>query len=151
MTQEEKQQIYQLRLDGGGYKAIAKVLHINRDTVKAYCKRHHLNGPTQLVEFNAKVMVEKEDLCKCCNTPITRKKKGRVRKFWKKVESSGGGEDITTESLMVHAISRGFILADFNEMSVGMILDYIARYDGIQGGKEEERIKSAGQSEFDGF
>ena len=36
---------------------------------------------------------------------------------------------ITTEGLMIHALKRGLLIADFNVLSVGMILDYIMRYD----------------------
>lgn len=42
---------------------------------------------------------------------------------------------------------------DFNEMSVGMILDYIVRYDGISAGlqESEKETKEARQKDFNQF
>lgn len=59
---------------------------------------------------------------------------------------------MTTENLMVHAIKRGLLLTDFQEVSVGMILDYIERYDYLHVDKEkQEEIKRARQDEFNNF
>ena len=60
---------------------------------------------------------------------------------------------MTTESLMIHAIKRGLLLSDFDELSVGMILDYINQYDFLYFDKEysKEDIKKARQVEFDQF
>lgn len=60
---------------------------------------------------------------------------------------------MTTESLMIHAIKRGLLLNDFNELSVGMILDYINQYDFLHLDKDytEKDIKKASQDEFDQF
>ncbi len=81
MTKEQKEQIYKLRLDGLGYKTIAKTLDLNADSIKSYCKRHHLNGSRQLVALNAEVIEENNDLCKYCSNPIRKKKMGRTKKF----------------------------------------------------------------------
>ena len=81
MTNEQKEAIYKLRLQGMGYKSIAKRLDLSRDSVKSYCTRHHLNGPSQLVELNAEVIKENHDLCQYCSNPIRKKEKGRTRKF----------------------------------------------------------------------
>ena len=58
---------------------------------------------------------------------------------------------MTTEGLLVHAITRGLCVADFHEMSIGMIMDYIMRYDNLHERKEEKVIQVAGQSEFNIF
>ncbi|HHX63228.1 MAG TPA: hypothetical protein GX707_21325 [Epulopiscium sp.] len=60
---------------------------------------------------------------------------------------------MTTEMLMTHAISRGLLLRDFNMLSIGMILDYIAQYDVLRGNKAEgeEEIKQATQEHFNNF
>lgn len=60
---------------------------------------------------------------------------------------------MTTESLMIHAIKRGLLLADFQELSVGMILEYVNQYDSMCNDHRDEGIytKHAGQSEFDSF
>ena len=47
MTTEQKHEIYNLRLKGLGYKAIAKALDLSLDSVKGYCKRNHLNGTAE--------------------------------------------------------------------------------------------------------
>lgn len=55
---------------------------------------------------------------------------------------------------MVHAISRGLMLSDFHELSVGMILDYIGVYDMLHGEKEngeDNYTKSANQNDFNNF
>ncbi len=41
---EEKQQILELRQRGYGYKIIANVVGVDRDTVRGLCKRHGLQG-----------------------------------------------------------------------------------------------------------
>lgn len=60
---------------------------------------------------------------------------------------------MTTEMLMTHAISRGLVLRDFNVLSIGMILDYIAQYDGarVHQSEGEEQIKQATQVHFNAF
>lgn len=60
---------------------------------------------------------------------------------------------MTTEMLMTHAISRGLLLRDFNMLSIGMILDYIAQYDALRGNRseDEEEIKQATQEHFNNF
>jgi len=54
---------------------------------------------------------------------------------------------------MIHAIKRGLLLSDFDELSVGMILDYINQYDFLHLDKDytEKDIKKASQDEFDQF
>lgn len=58
---------------------------------------------------------------------------------------------MTTESLMIHAIRRGLLISDFNELSVGMILDYISKYDQIYIGLDNENVQKATQNEFNAF
>ena len=60
---------------------------------------------------------------------------------------------MTTESLMIHAIKRGLLLNDFNELSVGMILDYINEYDQIFNSKEsmDKGVRKAEQFDFNSF
>ena len=60
---------------------------------------------------------------------------------------------ITTEGLMIHALKRGILIADFNVLSVGMILEYINWYDWLYGGEQEEKNSTtkANQIQFDIF
>lgn len=52
---------------------------------------------------------------------------------------------------MIHAIKRGLLLADFKELSVGMLLDYISQYDALYNAHEEENVICADQSHFNQF
>lgn len=54
---------------------------------------------------------------------------------------------------MIHALKRGLLIADFYELSIGMILDYINQYDQLCSCKEteEDSNRKASQSDFDSF
>ena len=54
---------------------------------------------------------------------------------------------------MVHAISRGLMLSDFHELSVGMILDYIFCYDQLhdQDNHISDTLRSPTQDDFNAF
>lgn len=54
---------------------------------------------------------------------------------------------------MVHALKRGLLIADFHELSVGMILDYINQYDELYYSRSNEtnNIQLASQNHFDTF
>jgi endogenous inhibitor of DNA gyrase (YacG/DUF329 family) len=72
MTEVERQQINDLRLKGTGYKAISAVLGMSRDTVRGFCKRNK-------IEF-----LEQDNnqfACPCCGQAITKKARGRSRRF----------------------------------------------------------------------
>jgi len=73
MSPNQKEDIHKLRLQGLGYKAIAGELLLTVDTVKGYCKRHHLNGQVEVATSSG--------LCLQCKKPIRQKKRGRTKKF----------------------------------------------------------------------
>lgn len=52
MKQEQKELIRSLRLQGWGYKRIAKELRLNRNQVQLYCKTHGLAGAGEFVKLN---------------------------------------------------------------------------------------------------
>lgn len=81
MTEVEKQQIHELRLKGLGYKAIAAVLGLSRDSVKSYCKRNGLYGDVSVVSLNIEEMKKQSLVCLHCGKKLKQKKKGRTRKF----------------------------------------------------------------------
>ena len=81
MTEFEKQQIQDLRLKGVGYKAIAAVLGISRDSIRGYCKRNGLDGDSKVVSLNVEEKINQNLLCACCGKPIKQKKRGRNRRF----------------------------------------------------------------------
>lgn len=81
MTDLDREQIRDLRLKGVGYKAIASVLGLSRDTVRGYCKRNGLHGDSRVVSLNVEEKKKKNLLCACCSKPIKQKKRGRARRF----------------------------------------------------------------------
>ena len=81
MTPAQKETVYKLRLQGLGYKAIARDLLLSVDAVKSYCKRHHLTGPPEAVQKNVQVIEEQHGLCPHCKQPIRQKKRGRSKRF----------------------------------------------------------------------
>ena len=81
MTDYEKEQIYKLRAEGIGYKAISSLLGLNRDAVRSFCKRNRLNGEAKLVSLNIEEQKKRHHICEYCNKPLKQKKTGRVRKF----------------------------------------------------------------------
>ena len=77
MTDVEKQKIQELRVKGDGYKAIAAVLSISRDTIRGYCKRNGLDGDLTLISLKEKQ--NQNSICACCNKVIKQKEHGRRR------------------------------------------------------------------------
>lgn len=79
---EQKQQVLELRKKGYGYKSIASILQINRDSVRNLCKSHGLAGYGQPT-FN-KTDEEKTitKVCLNCGKELnTEEKRGRKPKF----------------------------------------------------------------------
>lgn len=68
MTNEQIRQLTIMRRDGAGYGRIAETLHISINTVKSWCRRHHLPGEGV-----------SGSVCENCGRPITQVA-GRKRK-----------------------------------------------------------------------
>jgi len=81
VTDIEKQQIQELRIKGVGYKAIAAVLGMSRDTVRGYCKRNGLEGDSIVISLNVEEKKKNHLLCTCCSKPIKQNDRGRARRF----------------------------------------------------------------------
>jgi len=81
MTAYEKDKVYELRMKGVGYKAIAAVLGLSRDSVRNFCKTNALMGDASVVAMNTEVKKVQGIACQCCGKPIVQVEKGRVRKF----------------------------------------------------------------------
>lgn len=71
------------------------------------------------------------------------------KKIEEKNESSSF--ELTTEIIMVRAIERGLSLLDFNDLTLGMIIDYIIAYDNDRIEEEDSADRQAAQSDFDAF
>lgn len=81
MTDYEREQIYELRRKGMGYKAIGTALGLSRDTVRSFCKRNNLDGDGEVVKLNMEVMKAQNLLCLNCGQLMIVKAKGRPRKY----------------------------------------------------------------------
>lgn len=81
MTKQQEEQIRNLREQGVGYKAIAKITHLSRDAVRYYCKTHNLSGYKTAVRVNIRKMMEDHTVCSYCGKPIEQNKMGRPKRF----------------------------------------------------------------------
>lgn len=81
MTEFQAKQIRDLRLHGGGYRAIASVVGLSRDIVRNYCKSHGLDGLASVLTINMKEQMALGTVCLCCGKPIQQSATGRKRKF----------------------------------------------------------------------
>lgn len=52
---------------------------------------------------------------------------------------------------MVRAIERGLSLDSFENMTVGMILDYVITYNNVNTEDDENTVREASQKDFDNF
>jgi endogenous inhibitor of DNA gyrase (YacG/DUF329 family) len=81
LTGDEKEKIKELRLKGIGYKGIASILGLSRDSVRGFCKRNGLDGSSCVVALNVEEKLKRNLLCSCCGKPIKQKYQGRTRRF----------------------------------------------------------------------
>ena len=59
---------------------------------------------------------------------------------------------MSTEMIMVAALSRGLTLADFEILTFGMIVDYVIEHDNLSVDPDDESIiREAGQADFNSF
>jgi protein-arginine kinase activator protein McsA len=81
MTDFQKSQIYSLRLQGVGYKAISNIIGVSADSVKKFCQRNNLRGPQDVVNLNVEIMKDENLICSNCHRVIKQNKRGRSKKF----------------------------------------------------------------------
>ena len=76
MTDEIKEKIRELKIDGLGYKKIAKQLKMNLNTVISFCQRNGLGEkPTKINRVEISVY------CKFCNAKLDINKIGRKKYY----------------------------------------------------------------------
>ncbi len=80
LTEEQKQKIWRLRLEGRGYTSIAAELKLPLSPVKSYCRYRGLTGAGKAAAMNAALTVDKRVFCRQCgkrlrHTPGKKKKK----------------------------------------------------------------------------
>lgn len=81
MTVDQKEKIRELRLKDMGYKGIANILGLSRDSVRGFCKRNGLDGSSYVVALNVEEKRKRNLLCGCCEKPMKQNVKGRIRRF----------------------------------------------------------------------
>lgn len=77
MTNEQKAKIAELRSKGCGYKAVADLLGIGKDTIKSYCQRNKLSGE-RAVHTTIK---NASGLCPQCGKPVVQIPGMKPRRF----------------------------------------------------------------------
>lgn len=81
MTNQQEEQIRSLRAQGVGYRNIAKVVNLSRDSVRNYCKRNNIAGPASVVKINMEIMMEDKTVCTYCGKPLNQNHTGRPKRF----------------------------------------------------------------------
>ena len=81
MTDVQKELIRAMRLQGIGYRAIARSLHLRLNKVELYCKTHGLAGDGWLVRKNYPVWCGNNDRCPVCGKKLEQSGRGRKKKF----------------------------------------------------------------------
>ena len=81
MTEYQERKIHELRLKGTGYKAIANILGLPRDSVRHFCRKNGLDGDGVTVNLNYEIKKENGLLCLHCGKPLKQEVRGRDRKF----------------------------------------------------------------------
>jgi len=73
MTDNQKEQIRTLRLQGLGYTTVANRLGVSKDTVKSYCQRNDLAGK--------RCDSDEGSACPQCGSPVVQTGKHKKRRF----------------------------------------------------------------------
>ena len=80
MTEIQGMQILSLRKQGLGYKKIASIVNVSRDSVRSYCKCRGLNGYLSR-EFDFEKEVKLGNVCSFCGGKINKSVTGRPKRF----------------------------------------------------------------------
>ena len=81
MTDKQREEIRQMRLNGLGYKIIAKMIGSKEKNVYAYCKAHGLAGPAEIVKLNYPIWCQQNSRCPVCGAKVTQPETGRRKRF----------------------------------------------------------------------
>ncbi|MDF2645358.1 MAG: Sigma-70 region 4 type 2 [Paenibacillus sp.] len=82
MTEEQKSQIKNLRVDGYGYNRIAQVLGISENTVKSFCRRNNLTGKAAVEIPKAQAPADEgKRFCMYCGVTVAQNPGRKVKKF----------------------------------------------------------------------
>lgn len=82
MDDRQKREIKRMRLEGKGYRIIAKELDLSRDIVRNFCKKHGLAGyANKGLEIEGKMIRIDQGVCVECGKELVQPKTGRRRLF----------------------------------------------------------------------
>lgn len=81
MTDEQARQIKKLRANGMGYRTIASMLDLSRDTVRNFCRSAGIDGRLAEDEKELKIRMSAGRACAFCGSEIVQAKTGRPRRF----------------------------------------------------------------------
>ena len=99
MTEVQKEMIRAMRMQGIGYRAIAKSLNLKLNRVELYCKTNGLGGDGTFVRLNHEVWCEHNDRCRMCGKKLEQPRRGRKKKYC-------SGKCRTTYCRMKKAVER---------------------------------------------
>lgn len=81
MTDSQKIQVRAMRMQGIGYRAIAKATGLKINQVQLFCKANGLAGDSRLVGMNYPIWCEQNDRCLACGMKLRQPVTGRRKMF----------------------------------------------------------------------
>lgn len=85
MTNEQRSKIISMRLDGAGYKSIASLLDLSRDSVRNFCVKIGLDGIASVSydedfknSFDAELLGKN---CRYCSQELVQNRTGRIKYY----------------------------------------------------------------------
>ena len=81
MTDAQKEQVRAMRMQGIGYRLIAKSLGLKINQVQLFCKAHGLAGNGELARLNYPIWCQQNDRCPVCGKKVTQPKISRRKCF----------------------------------------------------------------------
>ena len=81
MTDEQALQIKKLRGNGMGYRAIASMMNLSRDTVRNYCRSAGIGGLIAENEKELRGRMKSGTACAFCGAGLMQPKTGRPKRF----------------------------------------------------------------------
>lgn len=81
MTDIQKEQVRAMRMQGIGYRVIAKSLGLKINQVQLFCKAHGLAGNAEIARMNYPLWCSRNGRCPVCGTKIKPPRTGRNKTF----------------------------------------------------------------------
>lgn len=81
MNDMQKSKIINMRVEGFGYRLIAKELDISENTIKSFCRRNNLTRSEQIVSTPMPKHPIEKVLCKNCGKVVPQNDKRKKKQF----------------------------------------------------------------------